>query len=51
MEKPFRASLFFAHAVQRQADFVQKINEQVGVAVSEPEAVATGQRFNLRIVA
>jgi len=44
--------------------FAQKVNKQVGVAVSEPEAgrgphagsppgvvVATGQRFNLRIVA
>ena len=44
--------------------FVQKVNKRVGVAVSEPEADrgpragsplgvvdATGQRFNLRIVA
>jgi hypothetical protein len=31
--------------------FAQKVNKRIGVAVSEPEAVATGRRFNLRIVA
>jgi hypothetical protein len=26
--------------------FAQKVNKRVGVGVSEPEAVATGQKFN-----
>jgi len=44
-------SLEMALVPPARGGLAQKVNKRVDVAISEPEAVATGQRFNLRIVA